>query len=490
MSEQLPPERRPAARVPPAQSGTAIRGGAARALGYAAGVLVSLATAAIIVRRLGIATFGRYVTVTSLVALVGGVTEAGIVVYGMREFLAREGDARRRLMANLLALRLALAAVGVAVAIAFAAVAGYGGTLVLATLVAGAGLLAQVIADVLSISLQAQLLLGRMTFVELVRRLLGLAIAGALALAGAGVVSFVAAGSVSAGAAAALMAFTTRRFVSARLEFDVAYWRALFADTLPYAVALSIAAVYLYVTVIVMSIASSALQTGLFATSFRVVQAALAVPALLLTAVFPLLARSGPGQRDAVRDAVGKVFTVAVLGGAWMSLATALGARFVIDVIAGAHGHAAAPVLRIQGLIFLVSFVSTSSALGLVSLKRYRPLIVASAGALVLDVGLALALIPALGARGGAIADVVTETVAAVWLTANLARAVPGHRISAAFIPALALALGASSLVLLLPLGSLARTALASVIYFGVLLLTRALPAELTHAARRLPLLR
>jgi O-antigen/teichoic acid export membrane protein len=490
MSEQLPPEREPAPRIPPTEAGTAIRGGAGRALGYAGGVLVSLGTAAILVRHLGLATFGRYVTVTSLVALVGVVTEAGIVVYGMREFLAREGGARRGLMANLLALRLALTVVGVLVAVAFAAVAGYGHTLVLATLVAGAGLLFQVLADVLSISLQAQLLLGRLTLVELARRLLGLALVAGLALAGAGLVAFVAASSAAAAGAALLMAWTTRRFASVRLGFDLAFWRRLFADTLPYAVALSIAAVYLYVTVIVMSLAASAVQTGLFATSFRVTQAALAVPALLLTAVFPLLARAGAGQREAVRDAVGKVFAVAVLGGAWMSLASALGARAIVDAIAGPHGHAAAPVLRIQGLIFLVSFVSTSSALGLVSLKRYRPLIVASAGALVLDVGLALALIPSLGAKGGAIADVVTEALAAVWLTASLARAVPGHRITFAFAPALLLAAAASALVLLVPVGSLAQAAGASVIYFTVLLLTRALPAELTAAARRLPLLR
>ena len=56
----------------------AIRGGAIRVVGYASGVLVSLGSATILVRYLGISSFGRYVTVTSLIALVGGVTEAGI----------------------------------------------------------------------------------------------------------------------------------------------------------------------------------------------------------------------------------------------------------------------------------------------------------------------------------------------------------------------------------------------------------------------------
>src|SRR5262245_25312338 len=83
------------APVTPLGAERAIRGGALRVVGYATGVLVSLGAAAILVRHLGIAGFGRYVTVTSLIALVGGVTEAGIVVYGIREFAIRDEQARR-----------------------------------------------------------------------------------------------------------------------------------------------------------------------------------------------------------------------------------------------------------------------------------------------------------------------------------------------------------------------------------------------------------
>src|SRR5437016_1904885 len=151
-------------------SGVAIRGGAIRVLGYATGVLVSLGSATIPVRHLGVSGFGQYVTVTSLVALVGGVTEAGIVVFGIREFVNRDGPGRRQLLANLLAMRLSLTLAGVTAAVCFGLITGYRNILVLGTLVAGAGLLVQVIADVLSISLQAQLLLGRLTIVELARR--------------------------------------------------------------------------------------------------------------------------------------------------------------------------------------------------------------------------------------------------------------------------------------------------------------------------------
>src|SRR5437764_11922348 len=100
-------------------SGIAIRGGAVRVFGYASGILVSLGSATILVRHLGIVGFGRYVTVTSLIALVGGLTEAGIVVYGIREFVTGDEQNRRQLLGNLLGLRLALTLGGVALAICF-----------------------------------------------------------------------------------------------------------------------------------------------------------------------------------------------------------------------------------------------------------------------------------------------------------------------------------------------------------------------------------
>lgn len=465
----------------------AIRGGAVRVLGYAGGVLVSLGAAAILVRHLGIDGFGRYVTVTSLIALVGGVTEAGIVVYGIREYVAAEPDDRERLMGGLLAVRLTLTLVGVGLAVCFALAAGYREALVLGALVAGGALLVQVVADVLSISLQARLLLGRLTFVELLRRVVALALIGALALAGAGLLPLLVASTVAAVVALAAVAWMVRSDVRARLVFDRRLWREMLSDTLPYAIALSIAAMYLYVTVIVMSLAATATQTGLFATSFRVTQAALAIPGLLLTAIFPLMSRGrDAGHESGARGQLGRVFDVALICGVWMSLATALGARFVIDAIAGGRGHGSIAVLQIQGLLFVMSFAFTANALYLVSVRRYRPLIVASSSALLVNVALALALIPGLGARGGAIADVVTETLAAVGLTIAVARSLPQREITLSLVGPLALACAASAIVLLLPIGSLGQAALATVVYFGVLLRVGAIPREIVDAARRL----
>src|SRR5205807_5857718 len=102
----------------------------------------------------------------------------------------------------------------------------------------------------------------------------------------------------------------------------------------------------------------------------------------------------------------------------------------------------------------------------------------ATSSALVLNVALGLILIPALGARGGAIADVATETVTAVGLTVTLMRALPRHGISASIIPPVALALAVAATAWLLPVGAVASVLLATVLYFGVLLPMGAIPNE------------
>jgi O-antigen/teichoic acid export membrane protein len=448
-------------------------------------MLVSLGSATVLVRYLGISTFGQYVTVTSLIALVAGVTEAGISVYGIREWGERPEPDRRQLLANLLTMRLTIAAVGIACAVCFGVAVGYPQVLVVGTLLAGAGLLIQVPADVLSISLQAQLQLGRLTVVELSRRVLAFVIIGALALLGASLLPFLAVSTIAGAAALALIALIVRSSITIRLGFDWQIWRELFGETLPYAIALSIAAIYLYVTVIIMSLIASPTETGLFATSFRVTQVALVIPGLLLTAVFPLMARAR-SQHEALGDMVGKVFTVAVICGVWMSLAIAFGAPLIIKAIAGSQARGAVSVLRIQGVLLTLSFVATSSAFNLVSLRRYRTLVISSTCALALNILLALVLVPALGAKGGAVADVATEAVMAIGLTTVLMRAVPQHQIKATVVPPLLLASALSATVLLPPVGSAARVIGATIIYFGVLLLTGAIPDEVIGAARRL----
>src|SRR5437588_891691 len=138
----------------------AIRGSVLRVSAYAAGVLLSVGSASLLVRHLGVVDFGHYATVMSLITVCAGVTDLGITAIGVRDYSTRTGPERDRVLRNLLGVRLAAPSAGVAGATLFALAAGYERTLVIGTVLAGIGMTVQATQAFYATSLLAQLRLG------------------------------------------------------------------------------------------------------------------------------------------------------------------------------------------------------------------------------------------------------------------------------------------------------------------------------------------
>src|ERR1039458_3015528 len=92
--------------------GRVIRGSAWRVGANGAGFGLGLATATLLLRHLGVAESGRYVTVLSLVAIPIYVADIGLNVAGSRELTLRAPEDRRALIANILGQRMAIMPIG------------------------------------------------------------------------------------------------------------------------------------------------------------------------------------------------------------------------------------------------------------------------------------------------------------------------------------------------------------------------------------------
>ena len=79
--------------------GKAIRGGAFRTVGYFGNLLLSLASVPFMIRHLEAADYGKYVAVSAIVFIIGGVTEAGLTNLGIREYSVLDRRERDRLLA-------------------------------------------------------------------------------------------------------------------------------------------------------------------------------------------------------------------------------------------------------------------------------------------------------------------------------------------------------------------------------------------------------
>src|SRR4029077_11679243 len=112
-----------------------IRGG-----GYGLGMLFTAGASGLLLPYLGGAEFGRYATVTSLVAIASGLSDAGLSAVAGRDLTLRaRGEDRRKLLGNFLGLRFVLTPLASAFAVAFAAAAGYDTVLVAGPALAGVG---------------------------------------------------------------------------------------------------------------------------------------------------------------------------------------------------------------------------------------------------------------------------------------------------------------------------------------------------------------
>ena len=479
----LEPENRALDVLDTEQAGpAALRGGAMRSSAYVLGILLSLISAPLLIRHLGQVEYGRYITVLALVAIVGGLSEGGVNAVALRNYTSHSGAERTRLMANVLGVRMVLSLIGVAGAVAFAALAGYGRDLVLGTFLVSIGMVFQVTQDLLDVSLQATLRFGSVTLVEFLRQLISVVLIIALVIAGADLLGFFAV-AIPAGLMALLVSVRlVRGLFPLRPVFHVSVAWPLLRETFVYGVAVALNTVYFRVTVIMMSLLATAVQTGYFAVSFRVVEVLIGVPALVMAAAFPILVRAQRDDQERFAHAARRMFELAVLIGVWLAVCLELGAGFIVKVLAGQSAYPAVAVLRIQGLAVMFTFVAVACSYPMLSLGRKRALLLANASGLVAAVALSLLLIPSLGAEGGAVTTVGAEAILALVSVAALLRARPGMGLPVGVVPVAAAAAAAGILAGRVVGGrSLVEAVAGGLTYILVIRLLGRFPPELGH---------
>ncbi len=213
--------------------------------------------------------------------------------------------------------------------------------------------------------------------------------------------------------------------VRARPVIATGAWRSLLKETIPFAVAAAASVLFFRVTMIEMSLLSSARQTGLFAASFRVVEVLSVVPALAVGTLFPVLSRAAARDPARFRAEVARALKGCAIAGVVVTVALAAAASPVIDVIAGSHFHGAATVLHLQSGALLFSFLAAPPAFALLAMGRARALMWANVIGVAVAIGVAAALIDAHGARGAALATVIGEAGLAATFWALYVRNLP-----------------------------------------------------------------
>ena len=465
-----------------------IRGGGLRSAGHAIGVMSGLVSAPLVVQHLGIVDFGRYLTVTSVMYIVIGLTEGGLNNVAVRRYAVADRATRRSLVSNLVGLRIVMSLLGGVGAVLFGLLAGYPGVMIGGLAIGGAGYLISATQGALTTPLQAGLKLGSIAGVDLVRSLLTTGLLILLVVVGTGLTPFFCVAAVVHGVAFALTVRLVRGEVPIRPSGELTVWSGLLRETAVYAAATALGAVYFQVSLVTMSVLSTPTETGYYSVAFRIVDLANGVPWLLAGSVLPVLAHAAANDQVRMRYVSRRVFEGAMLAGGLFSLVIIVGAQFGIDILVGSgeNGDPAVTVLRLLGVGIIATFLVASLGFTLLSLGLYRELVICNASALVLSLVLAAILVPTEGATGAGIVTMVLELTLATAYAVVLSRRRRDLRPPLEVLPkqalAYALALGAGLAGLLVhPIPAVAA---AVVVYLGVLARLDAIPPEIADAAR------
>jgi len=466
-------------------SGVVMRGSALRIASMGVtNVLVALG-AVLLLRYLGVDEFGRYGTVMALVAIVQGVTDAGLTMTGTREMSLVHGDERRRLLSHVLGLRIVLTGAGILVAVLFAAAVGYDSELVAGTALAGVGVFLFSVQGAMLLPLAVEMRNGTLGLSEIIRQALMVIGWVLLILVGAGLDAFFAIQIAVGILLLAITPFLVGRHHVVRPRWDRQELRTLTAIGLPIAIAGVVAVIYYRVLTVIVSLVSTDEQSGLFVSASRVFEVAYAVPLILVTVILPVLTLAARDDESRLRYVMQRMTEAMSLAGIVVGLVVVGAAETIIVLLGGEEYREAAPVLQAFGIALVSMFTGSAWSPVLIATGRQKLLAMASLVGLVVVVVLGFALAPGMGAEGAGIAFAIADWVLLVTLYLALRRSGHGAHLDFRYLLRLIPIAAVAAAIALIPwTGEVLRTAVAVAVFLGAVWGAGLVPTEMLTLIR------
>lgn len=458
-----------------------IRGTAVRSAGYFTGLVLALVSAPLLTRHLGVADYGSYVVITSLIAIAMIFADAGLSAAGVREYAIRDPEGRNRLLQTLVAARLVAATVAGIGAVLLALLAGYEPVLVVGTVFGAVGLVLAIAQRTYAIPLSAALRLELVTALDLLRQASTVVGIIALVLGGAGLLAFYVLPIPVGLVVLAATLLGVKRYGGLRPRVKRQELLFLLGE-MPAAAASALGGLFYRVAIVMMSLLATAEQTGYFGLSLQVVDVFIPVTALICGSALPVLARAADTDRQRLAYGFRQLFDVSLILGIGSAFVLVAGAEPIVAFLGGADFEPAVPVLRIQGLAVATTFFVTLFGYMLWAVRARRQLVAGNLFGFGAAVLLTAALIPSWGAKGAAVAMLVAESLLAVWLGVALLGRRPDLRPSLRTPAKVALALAVAAGVALTPIPPLSSVLLGAAAYLLILLGLRAIPFEIWRA--------
>lgn len=378
-------------------------------LGQFLQMALALAVVPVATRYLGDEKFGVYSLAGALMYIVFLLNDLGLNTYFTRE-VSRDLSAAPRWFANALAAKLATVLLGALFLPALWLIPSLNDEGRWAVVIfCGYGILSSFFQ--LSFALfRAHERMGYETLILVVEKIITSGIGIVLLVRGYGLLAFC--GAFLLGGACSViwsLWIVQTRFFPVRLVCDRQFARNILTKALPFGLSMFLVTVYDRVDILMLSAMASAQQVGWYAAAYKLLSLTNLVPTILVTALFPALAREAAlGSDEAAR-----IFTKGLKYLVFLALPMIAGATLLAEDIVvfalGADFKNAAPALQIlswvSGILFLNIFLATL----LSAANHQKKLVFVQIAGLFTNVSLNYVWIPKYSIAGAALATVATE---------------------------------------------------------------------------------
>jgi O-antigen/teichoic acid export membrane protein len=388
--------------------------------------------------------------------------------------LAQRPEEEAALVPNVAYVRLALAGLAYGALALTLILGGYAETRAEAAFVAGL-VLPMVALDTFRNSLGVRLRLGWTSIADVLEGILTLAGAVVIAATGAGVFAFL----WLYVAAKALNGLVLLAAVARIADFDwkprFGSWPGLLRTAAPLAVATVLIALYFRVDMVVLARLKPAADVGQYGAAYKFLDTFLLVPALAVSVLQPVIARSVVEGADVLRRRYARALQLMAVAGLGIAVIGGMTAGRALPALPGFEQYGGAgDALAVLSIAAALAFMGTVVQATLIATHRQRQLLYAAGAALVVNVALNVALIPPYSYMGAAWATVVTEVAVlsfSVWAARTLRLGWPLRDLGR---PAAAAGLAAAALALTYSLPALVQVGVGVVVYAVAVVVTGA----------------
>jgi O-antigen/teichoic acid export membrane protein len=200
--------------------------------------------------------------------------------------------------------------------------------------------------------------------------------------------------------------------VKIRPNFDLKFWRYVLKESMPLALTVIFTVIYFKIDVVMLSIIrGSDSEIGWYSAAMRLIELMAIVPALIVSALFPIVSSLYKESIDSLKGVYKTSFRYLIMIALPIAVGTLLLSEHLIHTIYGEEYVKTIPALKILSLALVFIFVNYILMNILVAVDRQVTNAILAGTCMLVNIALNMCLIPHYGYLGAGTATVITEIV-------------------------------------------------------------------------------